>query len=651
MKKITLAVSVFLLLGALPAMASAQNNELPPGQLVKAHSSDTVYYIDSDLRRYVFPNARIFNSWYENFGDVVEVSDDEISDYQLGGNVLYKPGKRLVKLLTDPKVYAVDDGGTLRWVKSEKAARAIYGDDWNQFVDDLSDAFFANYTIGDDIDGPENFDKHLHKRIKKISQTLEKLRKKLNRLRSDYLAYHDDNAGHGKHKVAVCHNFGENHPHTIFISKNALKAHLKHGDTAGRCDSDTQDDDDNDGDDSDDTTAPIFGDIVISGVTRTEATLSWTTDEATSYTLYYATTSPVDTATAEFFGSGVLTESWGATLSNLVPGTTYYAVIVAADEAGNEITSREQSFTTDAIPDETAPVVSEITASGVTRTQATVSWTTDEATTYTLYYEATTPVDLETAESMTSEALAESNEVTFTFLLPETTYYVVVVATDAAGNETTTEEFSFTTETEVVVDETAPVLSDIVTSDVTDTGATLSWTTDEETTYVAYYSTETPVDTEIADSAADDVLAESGEETLTELLPETTYYVVIVAADEAGNEATSAEQSFTTEAEVVIDETAPVLSDIVTSGVTTTEATLSWTTDEATSYTLYYATTSPVDLETADSVNSDVLSESGEVTLTDLLSETDYFVVIVATDEAGNEATSTEQSFTTEAVE
>ncbi|MFC1702923.1 fibronectin type III domain-containing protein [Patescibacteria group bacterium] len=548
MKKISLAFFVFMLLGALPVMASAQSNELPPGQLIKAHSSDTVYYIDSDLRRYVFPNARIFNSWYESFGEVIEVTDDEISGYQLGGNVLYKPGKRLVKLMTDPKVYAVDDGGTLRWVKSEKAARALYGNDWNQFVDDLSDAFFANYTIGEDIDGPENFDMNIHKRIRHIGQILQKLRKEMNKLRNDYLEQDDDeNDSYGRNRVAVCHNFGDDHPHTIFIAKPALNAHLKHGDTAGRCDGDTQDGDDGGEDDSDDGTAPVFGDIVTSDVTMNEATLSWTTDEATSYTLYYATTSPVDTSTAEFFGSGVLTESWGATVRNLLPGTTYYAVIVAADEAGNDTTSVEQSFTTEATPDEIAPVVSELIASGITQTQATLSWTTDEATTYTLYYAAMTPVDLETAESMSSGVLAESQNVTFSFLLPETDYHVVVVAVDESGNETVTEEFMFTTAAgEPAPDETAPILSDIVTSDVTDTKATLSWTTDEATSYTLYYATTSPVDTGTVDAVAYDVLSESGEETLTELLPETDYYVVVVAADEAGNEATSAEQTFTT---------------------------------------------------------------------------------------------------------
>ena len=35
---------------------------------------------------------------------------------------------------------------------------------------------------------------------------------------------------YGRHKVAVCHKH-----HTIFVAQPAVKAHLRHGDTLGRC--------------------------------------------------------------------------------------------------------------------------------------------------------------------------------------------------------------------------------------------------------------------------------------------------------------------------------------------------------------------------------------------------------------------------------
>ena len=57
----------------------------------------------------------------------------------------------MVKITTDPKTYVVDANNVLRWVPSEAAAVALYGANWNQMIDDLPDAFFADYTIGDPI--------------------------------------------------------------------------------------------------------------------------------------------------------------------------------------------------------------------------------------------------------------------------------------------------------------------------------------------------------------------------------------------------------------------------------------------------------------------------------------------------------------------
>ncbi|HBZ36531.1 MAG TPA: hypothetical protein DEO26_02300 [Candidatus Veblenbacteria bacterium] len=118
--------------------------------LVKA-STDAVYYCGADGQRYVFPNQKIYLSWYTNFSGVITITDAELANVPLGGNVTYRPGVRMVKMTTDPKVYAVAAGGILRHVTSPELARSIYGEDWNTLVDDLSDAFFVNYHLGDPI--------------------------------------------------------------------------------------------------------------------------------------------------------------------------------------------------------------------------------------------------------------------------------------------------------------------------------------------------------------------------------------------------------------------------------------------------------------------------------------------------------------------
>jgi hypothetical protein len=127
------------------------------GDLIKG-SLPAVYYYGSDNKRYVFPNDKVYFSWYADFSGVKTVSDSELASYPLGGNATYRPGTRLVKIQSDPRVYAVGKGGVLRWIGSETAAAAIFGADWNKRVDDIADAFFVNYSVGSPVNYAYDYD-------------------------------------------------------------------------------------------------------------------------------------------------------------------------------------------------------------------------------------------------------------------------------------------------------------------------------------------------------------------------------------------------------------------------------------------------------------------------------------------------------------
>ena len=126
------------------------------GKLIKTSGSSTVYYCGADGKRYVFPSSGVYFSWYENFSGVITITTEELSSLPLGGNVTYRPGSRMVKIQTDPKTYAVDVGGVLRWVSSAEIAESMYGNNWNTQIDDISPAFFINYTLGEPITAPLN---------------------------------------------------------------------------------------------------------------------------------------------------------------------------------------------------------------------------------------------------------------------------------------------------------------------------------------------------------------------------------------------------------------------------------------------------------------------------------------------------------------
>lgn len=121
-----------------------------PDSRIKAKGLDTVYYCGADGKRYVFPNRKTHDTWYDNFNGVIELEMSTLQKIPLGGNVTYRPGAKLVKIQTAPEVFAIGPNGTLRYV-SEKAAKRLYGENWNTKVDDLGDAFVTNYVVGDPI--------------------------------------------------------------------------------------------------------------------------------------------------------------------------------------------------------------------------------------------------------------------------------------------------------------------------------------------------------------------------------------------------------------------------------------------------------------------------------------------------------------------
>ncbi|OGL71890.1 hypothetical protein A3D69_03155 [Candidatus Uhrbacteria bacterium RIFCSPHIGHO2_02_FULL_54_11] len=154
---------------ATPATPASPTSEANIGDLIKtacAASSGlndpcrAVYFLGSDGKRHAFPNDRAYFTWYADFSGVKTVSQSAMSSIPLGRNVTYRPGSRMVKFVTANTVYAVGRGGVLRPIASETAAAAIYGTDWNKKIDDVSDAFYGNYTFGSSVASVASFDRN-----------------------------------------------------------------------------------------------------------------------------------------------------------------------------------------------------------------------------------------------------------------------------------------------------------------------------------------------------------------------------------------------------------------------------------------------------------------------------------------------------------
>ncbi len=192
-----------------------------------------------------------------------------------------------------------------------------------------------------------------------------------------------------------------------------------------------------------------------------------------------------------------------------------------------------------------------------------------------------------------------------------------------------------------IPDTTPPVISALGASGLTTTGATVAWTTDEASTTQVDYGTTTAYG---ASSPAGTTLATAHGVTLAGLAPSTTYHARARSTDASGNTAVSNDITFTTLTPPPPDTTPPVITAFAASGVTTTGATFTWTTDEP--------ATTQVDLGTTVAYGStsplvSTLTTSHAVTLTNLVASTAYHVRARSTDASGNLGTSSDLVVTT----
>jgi parallel beta-helix repeat protein len=185
-------------------------------------------------------------------------------------------------------------------------------------------------------------------------------------------------------------------------------------------------------------------------------------------------------------------------------------------------------------PDTTAPVISNIIVSNITETSAVITWTTSEASdTQISYgldtnYGPTTPVD---------SAYVTSHTINLTNLKPSTTYHAQVASADAAGNKGMSGDLVLTTLTPPPPpDTTAPTISNIVVSNVTETSAVVSWITDEPSNTQLSYGLDTNYE---LSEPTDNSYITSHTVSIDRLNPSTTYHIKLKSTDSAGNEGVS----------------------------------------------------------------------------------------------------------------
>ena len=124
-------------------------DDAAPGDLITAPNLGTIYYLNQDGKRVVFPDEQTFLSWYGDFGAVKTITQERLESFPLSGrNATIRPGTWLIKIQTAPEVYLIGFQKTLYALSGEAQAIELFGADWSKRVSDVPEYFFSNYDEG-----------------------------------------------------------------------------------------------------------------------------------------------------------------------------------------------------------------------------------------------------------------------------------------------------------------------------------------------------------------------------------------------------------------------------------------------------------------------------------------------------------------------
>ncbi|MFZ2188032.1 MAG: fibronectin type III domain-containing protein, partial [Candidatus Moraniibacteriota bacterium] len=283
---------------------------------------------------------------------------------------------------------------------------------------------------------------------------------------------------------------------------------------------------------------------------------------------------------------------------------TYYYKVTSKDDNGNySFYSNYMHGTANAILDAgeggggsggdvTPPQILTGPTATPTNNAASITWTTDEiADSYIEYGET-----ISYGSVFGLSATGTDHSVTLPETLSGSTPYHYRVRTrDIAGNLFLSGDFNFTTT--AGGDITSPTISAVNSTSITSTSATITFTTNENSSSYIDYGTTQNVYTKTTGNSADATMSHTVN--LTSLTPNTTYYYRVRSVDGSGNEATDANSgnySFQTL-------NSPTITNPTAINITDTEATITYTTSSNAYGFVDYGTTNSYGQVRGDDAN------------------------------------------------
>ena len=394
-----------------------------------------------------------------------------------------------------------------------------------------------------------------------------------------------------------------------------------------------------------DTEAPVITNIQASGISQTEATITWDTDEDATSRVEYGTTSSYGALSA-VDGSADNT-SHSVTLTGLTAGTTYHFRVLSSDADSNDGVSVDGTFDTLApSPDIIAPPVPSISTGTATvnSDSYTISGTaaadtpSDTTRTISVYNGATLAGTAVIPVGQTGWAIVAA-------LTQDTTNSFTAVSTDAAGNMSVASAgVDIIEDGTVGADLAAPdvpvldIAPDTIDADVYNVYGTLA--DDGETRIITLYNNGLSAGSAI-------LLAGETDWSVNALLSQNdTNEFTAKATDLSGNSSAESASVIITEADtVVVDATGPVISNIQATTITETSAVITWDTDESSDSLVEFGLTSEYGSTEPDAA----MTSSHSVLISGLTAGTTYHFRVTSADVLTNSSTSDDNTFDTTA--
>ena len=181
--------------------------------------------------------------------------------------------------------------------------------------------------------------------------------------------------------------------------------------------------------------------VTANNITGSGATIAWTTNLPSTSQVEYGLTMSYGSSTTV---DPTMVTSHSVTLTGLSPSTLYHFHAKSGVAAGT-VASIDYTFTTDG-----PPVISNVNATNITSSSATITWTTNTNSDSTVSYGATTSY----GSQATNASQVKTHSIVLTGLSQDTLYNYQCVSANAYGSAAST-NYTFTTPVpanEVVVD-------------------------------------------------------------------------------------------------------------------------------------------------------------------------------------------------------